>query len=460
MGGYGNTAMSQDLIATTQRKVVVGLGATGLSCARYLAQRGADFAVWDTRSEPPGLDELRRIAPDAPVFTGEQAPVSVLEGAAELVVSPGVALDVPAIAAAAEAGVDVIGDVDLFIREARAPVIGITGSNAKSTVTAMVGAMAEAAGLNVGVGGNLGPPALDLLDDARELYVLELSSFQLERSQPLGLAVATVLNISADHLDRHGDMTRYHAAKHRIFRQCRAAVLHRDDPLTLPLVPPDVQQVSWRLGEPELKGFGLREHEGETWLCRGFDAWLPVNELALPGRHNVANALAALVLGDLAGLPLEPMLQALRNFGGLPHRCQRVADIDGVTYIDDSKGTNTAATVAALEGLGGERDIVLIAGGQAKGADLSELGPALAAHGRALVTLGEAAPELENLFADALPTERADSMDDAVTRAAQIAEAGQTVLLSPACASLDMFDNYRARGDAFVAAVRALGGDA
>ncbi len=347
------------------------------------------------------------------------------------------------------------------MREATAPVIGITGSNAKSTVTELVGQMARDAGLDVGVGGNLGTPALDLLAPERDLYVLELSSFQLERAGVLELACATVLNVSPDHLDRHGTMAAYHMAKHRIFRGCRAAVSNPDDPLTVPLVPADVRQYSWRMGEPDLKGFGLRAADGVEFLCHGFDQLLPVGELALQGRHNVANALAALALGASVDLPLAGMCDTLRRYRGLPHRCELVADIDGVRYVDDSKGTNVGATVAALEGLGGARDIVLIAGGQGKGADFAVLRDAVAVRCKHLVLIGQDADLLEKALADSAPVTRAASMEEAVATAARLAGPGDCVLLSPACASFDMFSGYVERGERFAAAVRALaGGDA
>ncbi len=434
--------------------MVVGLGTTGLSCARYLSRSGADIAVWDTRDEPPGLDQLRRDCPEVPVFLGE-APANLLAGA-DLVVSPGLSLDRPELVAAIAAGATVLGDIDLFVSAARAPVIGITGSNAKSTVTEMVGAMAAAAGLSAGVGGNLGPAALDLLSESSELYVLELSSFQLERASALNLAVAAVLNVSPDHLDRHGTLARYHAAKHRIFRGCRKAVVNLDEPLTQPLLPPEVEVIGWRYGEPALTGFGLRAEDGRSYLCRGFDRLLAVDELGVAGRHNVANALAALALGSAAGLPDTAMVEALKAFGGLPHRCQPIATIAGVTYIDDSKGTNVGATDAALRGLGGQGNIVLIAGGQAKGADLGELRPALQVHARAVLAIGEAADQLQSLYQRDMLVEKAAGMQQAVQRAATLSGPGDIVLLSPACASFDMFDSYQQRGDAFAAAVRAL----
>ncbi len=447
--------VARDLIASSVNRVVVGLGATGLSCARYFYRRDLPFSVIDTRPNAPGLEILRSEMPGVAVYAGDYPP-ELVTGATELVVSPGVALDTPLVLEAMQAGVDVIGDIDLFMREAAAPVIGITGSNAKSTVTELVGQMARDAGLNVGVGGNLGTPALDLLDPARELYVLELSSFQLERSGELKLAVAAVLNISPDHLDRHGSMPRYHQAKHRIFRGCARAVVNRDDPLTIPLAGPETAIVSWRMGTPELGGFGLTEIAGREYLCHGFEPVLATAELGLAGRHNVANALAAIALGHSAGLPMAAMATTLRNFTGLPHRCQQIADIDGVRYVNDSKGTNVGATIAALEGLGGERDIVLIAGGQGKGADFSQLQPAVARHCKLVVLIGEDAPLLQRALDRHVQVACAAGMDEAVTLAAARAVPGDCVLLSPACASFDMFSGYTERGDAFARAVRQI----
>ncbi len=449
--------MSEGLIASSVNRVVIGLGATGLSCARYLHRQGLPFSVIDTRANAPGLAAFREEMPHVPVYAGVY-PVAVVTAATELIVSPGVAMDEQVVEQAKSAGVAVIGDIDLFVREATVPIIGITGSNAKSTVTELVGQMARDAKLNAGVGGNLGTPALDLLDPAHALYVLELSSFQLERAGDLGLEVATVLNVSPDHLDRHGTMPRYHQAKHRIFRGCHKAVVNRDDPLTIPLVGPGVEVISWRMGEPELGGFGLRQIEGQEMLCHGFDPLLPSDELGLAGRHNVANALAALALGHGAGIPLQSMTLTLRQFAGLPHRCERVAEVNGVSYVNDSKGTNVGATLAALNGLGGERNILLIAGGQGKGADFSQLQPAVASHCRAAILLGEDAADMESVLRDHVPVTLVAFMEEAVEAAATQAMAGDVVLLSPACASFDMFTGYIQRGESFCRAVERLRG--
>ena len=450
-------AVAKDLIASSEYRVVVGLGVTGLSCARHLYRQGTSFSVVDTRSNPPGIEELRTEMPEVPVYAGDY-PESLLADASELVVSPGIAMDDPLVLTAVEAGTAVVGDIDLFMREAKAPVIGITGSNAKSTVTELVGAMARQAQLNVGVGGNLGTAALDLLADDRQLYVLELSSFQLERAGKLGLSVATVLNVSADHLDRHGSMPRYHQAKHRIFFGCEKAVVNSDDPLTIPLVEDSVAIIPWRMGEPALNGFGLRDEGGVSHLSHGFDKLLPVAELPIRGKHNQANALAALSIGYAAGIPIESMIQALREFRGLPHRCELVLERKGVRFVNDSKGTNIGATEAALAGIGGDKDILLIAGGQAKGADFKQLQAAVKRHCKQLVLIGEDADQLEAALSGFAPISRADDMVEAVQTATGLAGPGDTVLLSPACASFDMFSGYQARGEAFISAVRAQEG--
>ncbi|CAA0109966.1 UDP-N-acetylmuramoylalanine--D-glutamate ligase [Halioglobus japonicus] len=442
-------------MANSEYRVVVGLGTTGLSCARFLLQRGLPFVVVDTRSEPPGLAEFRREMPDVELYTGDY-PQELVAAAAELIVSPGVAMDANIVLQAVAAGVDVVGDIDLFMREATAPVVGITGSNAKSTVTELLGQMARDAHLNVGVGGNLGTPALELLAPERQLYVLELSSFQLERAHRLGLDVATVLNVSADHLDRHGTLAHYRTAKHRIFSACKTAVVNRDDPLTVPLLGTDVNVVSWRLAEPESGGFGLRQQSTIEYLSRGNELLMPVTELSLVGRHNVANALAAMALGHCAGLSMEDMLATLRTFKGLPHRCELVTDIAGVRYVNDSKGTNVGATEAALYGLGGANNVLLIAGGQGKGADFTQLQQAVERHCKLLILVGEDAPLLEQALRSSAPVVRVSSLDEAVAAAAKQAVKGDVVLLSPACASFDMFTGYVERGNVFAARVRAL----
>ena len=451
-------AVNQNVIASSANSVILGLGVTGLSCARYLDRCGHAFTVVDTRSQPPGLEELMRELPHVPVFLGD-VPAAIVENAGELIVSPGLGLDQPLVVKAVAAGVDVVGDIDLFVREAVAPVVGITGSNAKSTVTEMVGQMARNSGLNVAVGGNLGTPALDLLSSDVELYVLELSSFQLERAGRLNLAVATVLNISEDHLDRHGSLPNYHRAKHKIFSGCLKAVVNKNDPLTTPLVAEDVAVITWRMGEPELGGFGLRTQDNEEYLCHQFENLLPTRDVGLMGRHNIANALAALAIGYCAGLPMAAMLPVLREFSGLDHRCQKVAEIEGVSFVNDSKGTNPGATEAALNGLGKGKNIVLIAGGVGKGADFDPLRAAVAAQCKLLILIGEAAGKMQKSLDGCVEIQHADSLDRAVSMANESATPGDCVLLSPACASFDMFSGYQQRGEVFVRAVNALAGE-
>ena len=449
--------LASKLIEKTEKRVVVGLGSTGLSCARYLYQRGIPFTVIDTRAQPPALNELRREMPDVEVFSGDY-PSEIITRATEIIVSPGMSIDAPIVLQAKAAGAYVVGDIDLFMREATAPVIGITGSNAKSTVTELLGQMALDAQLNVGVGGNLGTPALDLLSPERDLYVLELSSFQLERAGRLGLTVATVLNLSADHMDRHCTMSAYQQAKHRIFHGCKTVVVNRDEPLTIPIRSADVEVISWGMDKPEAGSFGLCYQADVEYLCNGLEALLPVSELSLTGRHNVANALAALALGHAAGLPLANMQSALQTFKGLPHRCELIADIRGIRFINDSKGTNIGATEAALYGLGGASNVLLIAGGQSKGADFSQLQQAVSRHCKLLIVLGEDAPSLVQALSSCVAVLYVSSLEEAVSAAAMSAEVGDVVLLSPACASFDMFSGYEQRGDAFRQIVSGFAG--
>lgn len=445
------------LIASSKNTIVVGLGVTGLSVVRYLHKAGKPFVVADTREQPPMLQAFCAEFPDVALQLGPLDADALLH-AEQVVLSPGLSRADPAIANAVKAGVEVIGDIELFAREAKAPFVAITGSNGKSTVTTLVAAMAEAAGVRVKAGGNLGTPALDLLDDECELYVLELSSFQLESTVKLNAAVASVLNVSADHMDRYASMAHYHLAKQRVYFGAGAVVANRDDALTRPPLAENVKHALFGLGEPDLKDYGLRREEGGMYLARGLRNLLPVDALALKGRHNIANALAALAIGELAGLPEAAMLECLQRFQGLPHRCQQVAQIDGVTFINDSKATNVGAAVAALDGLvaDGRKNIILIAGGDGKGADFSDLKPALTKTTKALVVIGRDGAQIAALADDDTPVEHAASMQEAVELAQSLAAEGDVVLLSPACASFDMFKNYEDRGHVFTAAVESL----
>lgn len=445
------------LIASDHFRIVVGLGKSGMSLVRFLANRGIAFAVADTRENPPELATLRRDYPQVEVRCGE-LDVEFLCRADELYVSPGLALATPALQQAAARGVKLSGDIELFARNAKAPIIAISGSNAKSTVTTLVGEMAVAAGKRVAVGGNLGTPALDLLDDAIELYVMELSSFQLETTDQLNAEVATVLNVSEDHMDRYSGLPAYHLAKHRIFRGARQVVVNRQDALSRPLPMENVPCWTFGLNVPDFKGFGLREENGEKYLAFEFQTLMPVRELKIRGAHNQSNALAALALGHAAGLPFDAMLASLRTFAGLAHRCQWLRERDGVSWYDDSKATNVGAALAAIEGLGTDIDgkLVLVAGGDGKGADFSALRAPVAAHCRAVVLLGRDAERLAQALGDSVPLIRVGSLDEAVQQGAALAQPGDAVLLSPACASLDMFKNFEERGRLFAQAVEGL----
>ncbi len=381
-------------------------------------------------------------------------PEHLLEGAAEVIASPGLSLADPLFAAARRRNIPVIGDVELFARTVTAPVIAITGSNGKSTVTRMVAAILEASGRRVRAGGNLGPPALDLVqEDEPDFYVLELSSFQLESVYSLAPVVASVLNISPDHIDRHGSVEAYACAKARIFDRCHIAVVNRDDPLVAAL-PVSAMTVSFGMDAPQAEQFGLRELAGELWLARGATPILKASEVRLVGRHNLANALAAMAIADVTGAPAQAAAQALRVFRGLPHRMQRVASVKGAHWINDSKGTNVGATVAAIKGLDG--NLVLIAGGEGKGADFGPLADAAFGRVHTAVLIGRDAPLLGEALENRCTVIYADSMASAVTEAAAACHDGDTVLLSPACASFDMFRNFEHRGDVFARAVRGL----
>ncbi len=440
--------------ATQSRKdLVLGLGATGLSIARYLKRHELDATFYDTRESPPGLDALKALYPEADVLLGD---VKLPKRIARVIASPGIADTHALLTAARKAGLEVVSDIELFAREAGAPFVAVTGSNGKSTVTTLLYHMCSAAGLDVYAGGNLGEPALDLLDRAPpDIYVLELSSFQLQRTAKLPAAVSVLLNISPDHLDWHTDIDEYRRSKYRVFREARAAVYNRADPDVFRHVKHLKRTLSFGLDAPAPGHYGIRQENGETYLARGETLLLSVRELALFGRHNQANALAALAAGELAGLDLPAMISVLCEFPGLAHRMQFVARLDGVTYINDSKATNVAAAAASIDSIDGR--IVLIAGGVGKGADFKELAAAVDGKLRAAVLIGEDAEAIEAALDTLTPIYFAPDMDEAVRQAAAHAERDDTVLLAPACASFDQFKNFEARGDAFAAAVARLG---
>ena len=458
---------------TGKRVLVLGLGETGISMARWIAREGGLVRVADTRSTPPALDALRAALPDAEIRTGGFAE-SLLDGVDLVAASPGVPLATPLVQTAAARGLEVVGDVELFARFlARHPggarIVAITGTNGKSTVTALAGRMCRAAALDCEVAGNIGPAVLTALMsrlDARRLpeaWVLELSSFQLETTGALAPDAATVLNVTADHLDRYPDVEAYAAAKARIFEGGGVQVLNRDDRRSSAMRRAGRRVITFGLdAAPDHDDFGLLRMSGEHWLAKGATPLVPVREMKIAGLHNAANALAAFALCRAIGLPLLPLLGAVRRFEGLAHRFERIAEVEGVAFYDDSKGTNVGSTVAALAGLarqmnGSGGKVVLIAGGECKQQDFAPLRAAVAEAARAVVLIGRDAPLLESaLTSSGAAVERAASMQEAVERAFDAAHPGDVVLLSPACASFDMFADYKQRGEVFCTAVREL----
>ncbi len=449
--------------------LILGLGETGLSMVRWLATQGAKLRVADSRSAPPGLDEVAKLVPSEQIVCGAFND-ALFDGIDLIAISPGVPLSDPHVARAVARGIPVVGDIELFTQQMQdagcgmqdsgrvAKIIAITGSNGKTTVTSMVEHLCKAAGRDAVAAGNISPAVLDVVlqrgEKQPEVWVLELSSFQLETTVSLNADAATVLNISEDHLDRYDGMDGYAAAKQRIYQGCRVQVMNRDDARSLSMKSAARECVSFGLNAPECEtDFGIEREGNDIWLVQGNQRLLKAGELQLAGLHNVANALAALALCRAVGLPMTPLLDGLRSFKGLPHRVERVSELHGVTFYDDSKGTNVGATVAALEGLGCKA--VLIAGGVGKEQDFTPLNPVVAQHARGVVLIGRDAP----LIAAALqgcgvPLAHAVDMNDAVAQAVKLARSGDAVLLSPACASFDMYRNYAHRAEEFVKAVQ------
>jgi UDP-N-acetylmuramoylalanine--D-glutamate ligase len=439
--------------------LVLGLGDTGLSCVRWLARKGAQVRCADTREAPPALGEVRAAVPGIRVDLGPFGAQS-LAGVDAVAASPGVALREPILREALARGIEVVGDIEIFAREVArvapgARVIGVTGTNGKSTVTALAGAMARAAGRRTVVAGNIGLPVLDALAQAQEqghpeYYVIELSSYQLETTASLACESAAMLNLTQDHLDRYDSLQAYADAKARIFRHCSTRVVNRDDAWSRGMAAG--RSVSFGLGAPRTDSeWGI----ADGMLMEGREPIVALDEMPIAGRHNAANALAAHALVRAAGIEREPLARAIRGFHGLPHRAERVATARAVAFYDDSKGTNVGATVAALEGM--RETAVLIAGGDGKGQDFGPLVPAVRAKARAVVLIGRDAPAIEAALATSGVTlARAATMEEAVEAAFALAQPGDAVLLSPACASLDMYASYRQRGEVFAAAVRAL----
>lgn len=439
-------------------KVVAGLGISGGSAVNFLHENGYRVAVTDSRQLPPGHDQI----PATVQTSFGKLDQDLLLQAEEIVISPGLDIKLPEIQAAIAKGIPVVSEIQILRRATDKPIVAITGSNAKSTVTTLIGLMAQDAGVKVAVGGNLGRPALDLTRDDPDVYILELSSFQLETTSNLNAEVAVVLNMSEDHLDRHGDMAGYHAAKHRIFQGVKKVVFNRDDSLTRPLVPDVTPVQSFGLNAPDLKQYGiLREDNGTIWLARGRERLLKSSEMYIQGTHNVANALACLALGEAIGLPIDKMLETLKTFKGLEHRCEFVKEVAGVRYYNDSKGTNIGATLAALDGLGAAIEaqggkVAIILGGQGKGQDFTALRQSLEKYAKLAVLIGEDRPVIEKAIQGTTELLHAETLQEAVALCQQHTQAQDVVLLSPACASFDMFTGYPQRGHRFVEYVNAL----
>ncbi len=437
---------------TPAKDLVLGLGKTGLSIARYLRRNNLNAVFFDTREEPPGVDELNELWPGAELVLGD---TGLPKNIARVVASPGIPDSHPLIASARDAGLDVISDIELFARDAEAPFVAVTGSNGKSTVSTLLFHMCRAAGLDVYAGGNLGEPALDLLEkDRPDIYILELSSFQLQRTDKLPAEVSVLLNISRDHLDWHADEDEYRSSKYRVYREAKAAVINRDDDSAADYVKKIKTVISFGLDEPEDGHYGIRTLDGDAFLARGQTLLLSTKDLALFGIHNQANALAALAAGELVGIGIPAMLQVLIEFPGLPHRMQFVSRIGAVDYVNDSKATNVAAAVASINSV--DSMLVLIAGGLGKGADFTDLAAAMEIKLRAAVLIGEDAEKISDALDTVMPVYFATDMIDAVEQAAAYAESDDTVLLAPACSSFDQHKNYAARGNAFIEAVGAL----
>ncbi len=440
--------------------LVVGMGATGFSIAQFLASKGQAFHVFDTRSSSNMLEKFEESFPESQTFFGDIDELLVLE-ADEIYISPGVSRKEKVIMSALAAGKSVVGDIELFLREVEKPVIGITGSNGKSTVTTLVGMVAEKSHVNVSVGGNIGTPALELLNSSAELYVLELSSFQLESILKPSLEVACNLNISADHMDRYDDLDDYASVKRGIYLGAKNTVYNFDDRLTKPDNIDEANQSGQRyafgIGEFDKADGDVQSYQYNAengWLMCGTERLIHRDDIKVKGMHNVANALALFAISDAAKLKRDACIEVLREFKGLSHRCEYVAEKDGVTYINDSKATNVGAAVAAIEGLSSEFDgIVLIAGGQGKGAEFDELGQCVNEYVRLVVLLGEDRDKIASVLSDDIEKVFVQSMEDAVAVSGANAQAGELVLLSPACASFDMFSSFGNRGDIFRASV-------
>ncbi len=466
-----NSTQQKQSMQNSNLQVVIGLGQSGLATVNYLVKQGYQVAVTDGNPAPKLANELPQ---EVGVRKFGEIDSELLLSAKRIIISPGVALEQPSVAQALQANIPVVSDIQVFHeeltkRDKHVPIIAITGSNAKSTVTTLVGEMAKNAGVKVGVGGNIGVPALTLLDDMdMELAVLELSSFQLETVTDLNAQVATILNLSPDHLDRHGSIENYLAEKQRIFQEVKSVVVNQDDDLTKPNITVE-KQLTFGSDIPQGDNYGLLTENGEVYLVKGTEKLLNSNELKVKGQHNQLNILSALALGELVSLPMDSMLQTCREFAGLPHRCQFIKNIKGVDYFNDSKGTNIGSTISAIKGLGESywasdknAKIVLILGGQSKGQDFSEMVGLINQFVSDIYFIGEDAEIIEQQLTtgglmQSVHCEQSETLDKAMASITKLDNPNiQAVLLSPACASLDQFANYAKRGDRFIELVEQL----
>ncbi len=438
--------------------VVLGLGRTGLACVRFLKKKGLDVIVADTREKPPNLKIFQQKFPDVVLYTGS-LPEALMLQAKAVIVPPGLSLELPIFNQLKEKGIPLWGDIELFAQEISQPVVGITGANGKSTVTSLVGAMAKRDNMHTLIGGNIGVPALDLLaaQKSAQLFVLELSSFQLETTLSLKLKVAAILNISPDHLDRHGSFESYVKAKQSIYNHAQIAVYNRHDANTVPRVEV-AKHITFGFDEPNEGHFGLRSQSDKSWLAFGDELLMPVEDIKLFGKHNVLNALSALCIGYACGIRSDSMLNELKVFEDLKHRCQVIRELDQVVWINDTKGTNVGAARAAIESVAQKTKgkIILIAGGKAKDSDFSQLNALVEAHVRYVLLFGEDGPLVGKALSRSAPCEDCGDLKSAIKRASQLCQPGDTVLLSPACTSLDAFANFEERGEVFIQAVSEL----
>ena len=436
--------------------VIVGLGKTGLSCFRYLSNQGLNVAITDSREEPPELSGLKAEFESASVYLG-QINEQVLLASDQIILSPGVSLDNKSIKLSIENNIPVFGDIELFCQKAQAPIIAVSGSNGKSTVTTIVAEMTRLAGLKTYVGGNIGIPALDLLSDSTpDLYVLELSSFQLETTYSLNAHASVVLNVSPDHMDRYSSLKDYVNTKKRIYSGQGLMVLNKDEEYIHSIIDSKRDTIYFSLGAPEGENFGLINHNNEVWLSQGNEKIINKNQLKIKGEHNISNALAAMALAGAVNVPTNIMADVLKNFTGLEHRCQLVREIDNVSWYNDSKATNVGACIASITGLCELGNIILIAGGDSKGADLSGLNPIVKKYIKRVFLFGIDANKLADVMGSDVDKEFVNNMNEAVKGASKIADSDDIVLLAPACSSLDMYKNYQQRGDAFISAIDAL----